>query len=312
MNKQYQNNSNIFEQSTNVVMTNEFKPQPPISPPVKPQVNQQPQVNQTADSNEKSPQVPTTQKVPRTVFSERVIGLGIIGMFYGTQFVAGLIGAIVAMISLGVTYAFDNFESPEVMGYIFRAAFAVEVIVIIGLGIFYRKAIYQKLFANRKDFAADLLKFIAKIIGYFIIYLLLTSIFNFSDAPMFPQFTDELGSNQEFLEQSLTSTGSLSLILSICIGAPLIEEYVFRYGVMKKLFFGVNKYVAAFIASLFFAFIHVGFGPMVQPLLFIFLMMSYMGQSLVFSFVYAYEDNLLYPIVLHFLGNVLATLLVII
>lgn len=287
MNNQFNSGENPFEQTTK------------IEP-----VAQQPGNSLESNMQEQKPSPGQSRLI------QHLKGIGIIGVFFLSQTVAGFVGVFIAMAALGADEVLNNSESVEVYEYLFAGMAIVDAIFIVVLIIIYRKAIVKAVFKIDQNILIRFFKFIGKIVMYFILYLITVTLFNVIDSALFPQFIEELGDNQEFIEDALLSAPSIALIFTICIGAPVIEEYVFRYGIMKRLLYGVNKYVAAVIAALIFSFIHIGFSQMSDMALFAHLMLGYLGQALVFSLVYAYEDNLLYPIALHLLGNSLSILFI--
>lgn len=84
------------------------------------------------------------------------------------------------------------------------------------------------------------------------------------------------------------------------VGAPIMEEVVFRMGIRELLFPGMPK-IALFVSSFLFAFVHT---PTNFASWFI-----YLGMGLVFGFVYMKTRKIEVPVFLHFLWNTLAVLM---
>lgn len=79
---------------------------------------------------------------------------------------------------------------------------------------------------------------------------------------------DELADNAERLIDRAGGAATILLVLMVCIGAPIVEELVYR-GLLQGSFAGrVNGFVAVLIASVWFAVIH--FRPVEYPGLFTF------------------------------------------
>jgi len=79
---------------------------------------------------------------------------------------------------------------------------------------------------------------------------------------------DELANNAERLIDRAGGAATILLVLMVCIGAPIVEELVYR-GLLQGSFAGrVNGFVAVLIASVWFAVIH--FRPVEYPGLFTF------------------------------------------
>lgn len=237
---------------------------------------------------------------------ERIKGLIIIGFFFAIQSLAGIF--MVILIATDGTIDVLGEEGSYIMAMpdMFKGMVIAECLGIIILIAIYNFKILRKLKAAISPFGP----FVVKIIGYFALLWVATIFFSLIDTTLFPDYLDNPGENQALIEEAL-SMPTLVMITSICLTAPIIEEYVFRFGIIKKLLYGMNKYVAAVIAALIFSFAHIGFSQITDPSLFFHLMLGYIGQALVFGLVYAKEDNLTYSITLHILNNAQAVILII-
>lgn len=236
---------------------------------------------------------------------ERLKGIAIIAIFYATQILGSFLFGVILVASGKADLIKSTEDISGALKYIFAGSFAAEAILITILLIFYRKQIASKLKETFRD-----RKFFTKLIGYFALLWITTSIFGMLDMTLFPQYANDAGDNQQLIEKALENP-SIWMLLSICVSAPLIEEYVFRYGFIKKLLYGMNKYVAAVVAALIFSFAHIGVSQVTDLPYFLHLMFGYMGQALVFGFVYVREDNLVYPMLVHFINNAQAVVLII-
>lgn len=79
---------------------------------------------------------------------------------------------------------------------------------------------------------------------------------------------DELADNAERLIDRAGGAATILLVLMVCVGAPIVEELVYR-GLLQGSFAGrVNGFFAVLIASVWFAVIH--FRPVEYPGLFTF------------------------------------------
>ncbi len=115
------------------------------------------------------------------------------------------------------------------------------------------------------------------------------------------------GTNEESINESLSTLAPLSKIvfmLYIVIGAPILEESIFR-GLPINVYW--NKYVnflAAIAISVLFAFMHYSFSDPISVLV------PYIVMSMVFCMSYINSGyNILIPIALHFVNNFSALLL---
>lgn len=90
----------------------------------------------------------------------------------------------------------------------------------------------------------------------------------------------------------------ITLIISVCILAPIAEEYVFRYffyGYILKTKFKLNIYTSAIISSFVFAIMHDSLGGIVNAFI----------CGLVFAWIYE-KHGLWYSIFAHFTFNLIA------
>lgn len=251
-------------------------------------------INDNFDNNSK----------PINPWIERLKGIGIVGGFYLSQFIASILMSILIIINVQNITTQDEYVKVG-LNDMFIAMVSVETVFIIILILIYRSKITDKL----KEPLSNMGVTIVKLIKYFFLLWIINIIFSTIDATFFPNLIEESGSNQDLIETAL-STPSIFMIISICLTAPIVEEYVFRFGVMSKLFYGINRYVAAVLAAFLFSFAHIGFSQAADPALFIHLLLGYMGPSLVFAYVYARENNLFYSIALHILSNAQAVIII--
>lgn len=281
--------------------------QQPEQPGLKQEPENQEPDNQETNNQEPNNQELTAEKVVNPWF-ERVKGVGIIVIFLLTQ----TLGSIIFGVLLGLDGRAEELKNLDnisqldgLLTYLFTGTVIAEGLLLLCLAIYYRKAIVVKCKETFSQFG----KFFVKILLYFGLLLFITSIIGRLDLALFPQYANNAGDNQALIEEAL-STPTLAMILSICVTAPFIEEFVFRYGLIKKLLYGMNKYVAAIVAALIFSFAHIGFGQTADLSMFVHLMLGYIGQALVFGIIYVREDNLIYPIVIHFLNNTQAVVII--
>lgn len=236
----------------------------------------------------------------------RGTGFLILSSFYLNQVVALVVGLIFIVI-LGDVDSYLNDEFLKINTQIeFTVLLFFELLYIGILLLKYKKRIVVGL----KKAVPRRLLFIPKVVFYSLIVFLVESVFGIVDALLFKDVLLNTGANQTYLESALLGTSSIVVILSITITGPIIEEYIFRYGVISKLCFGVNRIFAVFFSAIIFAFIHIGFMQMLDLSLFLSLMLTYLGSGLVLGAIYTYEKNLLYPIITHIISNIIATIII--
>lgn len=112
--------------------------------------------------------------------------------------------------------------------------------------------------------------------------------------------------NQDAVATMIRGPYAVLMIINVVIFAPIVEELIFR-----KAFFSLikNKWIALVVSSLVFGLIHVTGEPSIQLL--IINIIPYAVMGVVFGYAYIRsEENILIPISIHALSNLLATLLI--
>lgn len=220
-----------------------------------------------------------------------IITVGIINPGYASRLMAGL------------TSSSDNIE------YIVSAIF-IQVLA----GFF---PILLMIYIFREDFIGyfkDLKKrplfYVLLTIGLFIVGLILSGLVSILLSKIGIEGDSE---NQLFLEAAIKSNAAPLVFVAAVIQAPILEELIFRktlFGMLEKKF-RLNKIVTLVIATLFFALIHVvselTSGDPMQMLV----VLTYIPLSLTLGIAYIQTENLLIPMIIHFLNNVLAFLSVV-
>lgn len=110
--------------------------------------------------------------------------------------------------------------------------------------------------------------------------------------------------NQEAINQTLTSSLAPLMIVATVIGAPIVEELVFRKG-----FFSIikNKWVALVISSLVFSLMHILGETSFQGFIINFFIYGSSGAALGFVYIY-FKKNIYAPMMVHALSNLIAVL----
>ncbi len=234
-------------------------------------------------------------------FENQIRGIKIIVIFFFIQFLAGFTYEIYAAFAEA-----DGSVISEALAEARMMEFlsVFEFIFIILLVRRYRVSIVSTIKDARENY-----KHFFKMLGiYLVFYYSFLWLASFIDGQFFAQFAESIGENQATLEGAMDAKPSIFVIASICVLGPIIEEYVFRYAIMNKLLAGTNRYVAAVIATIIFAFVHIGFAQMFSLEIghTIHLYLMYLPVSIVLSFIYAREDNLLYPVIFHIFSNSLS------
>jgi len=149
--------------------------------------------------------------------------------------------------------------------------------------------------------------------------IILNAIFGVAD--------DYTSTNQDKLENNLTSKNKgtkFFYIFYTCIGAPILEEFVFRSIIFKVInwsgkkvqeklkFIGIIIRILAFLISSFlFAFAHFGlsFDVLIKEIR---TFPSYFLMGLAFAFAYNRDNYILASILTHMLNNTVSTVLILV
>ncbi len=233
---------------------------------------------------------------------DEISGIGIIASYFTIQLFASILWLVISAFN---QVSVDTVTIASEVYYM--QALAITELFYLAIVIH----LYKQCIKNTvNEIASNLTTFCKKLGLYTVIFIGLLLISNMLNNTVFSSYITDLGANEAIIQEVLASSPGLLVILSITVIGPLIEEYVFRYGLITKLLARFNRYVAASIATVIFAFIHIGF-TQIFSLNFgqtIHLFLIYMPISIVLNFVYAKEQNLAYPIVIHIINNSIAVI----
>ncbi len=112
----------------------------------------------------------------------------------------------------------------------------------------------------------------------------------------------ETTENQEAIVQ-IMDTNLFYTFFTVNIFAPIVEELVFRGGLYNILLKTNGKYMALFLSSSIFGFLHVFSALMSQNYMEIFAGLAYVAIGLVIGFAYYKTNNILICIGIHFVNN---------
>ena len=215
-----------------------------------------------------------------------IITVGIINPGYASRLMAGL------------TSSSDNIE--YIVSAIFIQVLAGFLPILLMIYIF-----REDFIGYFKDLKKRPLFYVLLTIGLFIVGLILSGLVSI--------WIEGDSKNQLFLEAAIKSNAAPLVFVAAVIQAPILEELIFRktlFGMLEKKF-RLNKIVTLVIATLFFALIHVvselTSGDPMQMLV----VLTYIPLSLTLGIAYIQTENLLIPMIIHFLNNVLAFLSVV-
>lgn len=250
----------------------------------------------------------------------RLIGVGIILGYIALQVISSYIGAIIG----GLALALDPIEgldkvtssdeiteilinSDQIITGLFIGMFIGFFIYLIIMLIINRKKVKENLNYLRNNFGQVLKKTL--------IYLAITYVFvsavGMIDMWIFPQYITEIGDNQEMIESAMNGSARIFTILTVTLLAPIIEEYIFRYGLMSKLLYGFNGVVKIIVGTIIFAMIHIGFEQLDSISMLIHLLLSYVPLAIMLSLIYVRENRIIYSILLHIFLNSISTIFIV-
>lgn len=229
-----------------------------------------------------------------------IFGIGVLLTFYIGQIAAVIFEVIAESLRWQIT-------GENGIDLYFPMMFLVEVVtILILIAIYFKQIRYYIVKELQTPFI-----FIGKCLAYYALMYILLIVFNMLDYLLYPDLFDVVGDNQDYIETALQSVGIL-MFLSITITGPIVEEFYFRYVVIDKILIFFPKYIAAIFASLFFAFIHIGFAQaFAAPDQVLHLMFGYLPVAIALGFIYVREKNMTYNIIIHMLNNLLAVVSII-
>ncbi len=230
---------------------------------------------------------------------ENIAGVKLIIIFFGMQFVAGIIAG---------TLTFN-------MSLVEKISFSLTLLCWFEIGFIYLlyRRYKNKIKSTLNELRNNLSIVVSKLAKYIGMYFIVIFGVGIIDSILFSQYADFSGENQAIIEAIISEKISLWIILSMVINAPIIEEYIFRYGAIDKLFSGLRPYTRLISSALLFAMIHIGFTQMFSlPFgAFIHLLLAYLPTALVLGYIYMREKNLIYSILVHAFNNIIGLILII-
>ncbi|WOO89346.1 type II CAAX endopeptidase family protein [Mollicutes bacterium LVI A0078] len=203
-----------------------------------------------------------------------------------------------------ISLLIDNQQTQiiNVMYYslIYKMMFAVYLFEAVMIAIIFRKKLSNKVKQFKTNFKSHILKigsYVTVMIGLIIfVYIIL-----------FLTGTDitAVGDNQSMINTVLLNNPNVYILLTVIILAPIIEEFIFRYGLINHLLNKFNPYVQIIIGSLIFTFIHIGLSQLLlSPITALHLILMYLPMSVIYNYVYIREKNIIYPLALHMINNI--------
>ena len=112
--------------------------------------------------------------------------------------------------------------------------------------------------------------------------------------------------NQAGIE-TIMNVCPVPMILAVVVCAPIVEELIFR-GIIFRSFRKINVYLALFVSSFAFGFIHISSyvlsGDMSQWIQ----MLPYMAMGFVFALSYEKSKSIAVPMYLHFINNLISVI----
>lgn len=233
-------------------------------------------------------------------------GVKLLVIFFMMQIVAGML-AVSVMTFSSMTGVINE---AEVIGPALNVLCWFEFFFIAY--IFYKN--YDLIKVTTKQMLKDKRTVIAKVIKYLILYFGVIMIASLVDSVFLSKFLGFDGENQQVIEDVMASDLSIWIVISMTINAPIIEEYVFRYGVIDNLFAGLQPKTRLIGSSILFAMIHIGISQVLAiPLgAFIHLLLIYLPMAFVLGYIYLKEQNLFYSMVIHGFNNIIGVIAILI
>lgn len=243
--------------------------------------------------------------------------------FFIMQKVATATCLIISFVQMMIDYKITNFQylwDYLINVYIYNAEPVISyfgyMLGRVGIYILYIALIY---FVYREPINAKLKAMVANyklVLRKITIYVLILGGFCLGilviDYFLFPSLVENSGNNQNFINNLIEQKMYLFVFINLVIISPIVEEFTFRYILMRKLLSKVPRLLRMAIAIFVFSFIHIGFTQAISsPTLFIHLMFTYVPAATVFVYCYEREGNIIYPLALHMLNNLASIFFVI-
>lgn len=202
-----------------------------------------------------------------------------------------LVGIIV---TIGTSFVF-NFDMDDAVGDVIFSYIVLGIFPMVWIGYQAEKAGYSLADSVQTLGLDRLFKPLAIIfMTYFMLAIGSAWFGSFSMSLFFPEFTEEFLSEELFPANQPIS--AFLLILYIGIVGPIVEEFIFRGLLLNRIAYKLNVEYGIIISSFLFAIFH-------------FDIIGSFITGVVFSLLYIWTKNLLYPILLHIANNCLAMLL---
>lgn len=184
--------------------------------------------------------------------------------------------------------------------YAFEQVYEIVFFVVL-ISFFYK---FEYLTDIRRFFTEGFRNFFL-VIGFYLLLFFASIVFSVLAGYFFP--VQGAPANQQIID---TLSGNPStriwIILSAVIGAPIIEEFGFRFLLVGRLLYRLPVYLIVILGTLIFSFMHAIAAT--DPNQFFHDLISYSGASLVFVVAYLKNKNIVFTMSLHFLNNLIAFL----
>ncbi|WOO87553.1 CPBP family intramembrane glutamic endopeptidase [Mollicutes bacterium LVI A0039] len=249
-----------------------------------------------------------------------VTGVAIIGLYYVNTIAINLGLSSYLQIELSKMSADQIIEfiqlypTPELQSLmyyqlVFKAMLISYLLIISMISIIHRRKIQSKLIVIKSEARTIAMK----ITAYAMLMLTIAGLIYTFNYLWYGEFSSLVGDNQSMINQVLLSDEKLYVIIVVCFLAPVVEEYIFRYGLINNLFKHRSKVIQVVLPALVFAYIHIGFTQLTESFeVAINLLVLYIPMAAVYCFVYVKEKNIAYPLILHILNNIGSVLIVLI
>ncbi len=239
------------------------------------------------------------------------LGLIYVSLFFINSFVIGhLISLSVNSFLNGLTVEdiisllLENEQTKVInvmyLSLVYKMMFSVYLVETIIIIILFRTKLTVKLkqlIVNLKQYLLTIAKYVGVMVSLIIaVYVIL-----------FISGVDllEVGDNQRMINIVLLNNPNIYIFATVILLAPIIEEFIFRYGLINHLLKNINQYLQILIGAIVFTFIHIGIEQLlISPITAIQLILMYLPMSLVYNYIYVKQKNIVYPLTLHIINNI--------
>lgn len=200
------------------------------------------------------------------------------------KYIIKLVSSIFIFLFISIFYSFINIKYVHLNTSIIYIINSITI--LSSLILLYFKEIKEDIKNFKIKSLVDSLKYYLIGLTIYFVYQLIIS----------KAITSEIPNNEEMI-RNLFKINFFIAFISACFLAPILEEILFRYTILKSV---NNKYIFLLSSSILFALFHV---TNLQNIIQIFFLFSYLILSFTLSYILYKSKNICNSIIIHSLHN---------